>query len=226
LSLKVRDLPLRVVLQEISRLSGVEIVIDPAITETVSLQIEQIPLDEGLKRLISRSGVAGFLFVYERVSSAPHAPAWTTLKKAVVLARARETETTAGAPGVDEGPAVQQRFDETPRLKALAALGTKQDIVASLDELLHQQDPVKKYTALQELTALLTSDDLRTLIELLEKADFQAEDWKATFRSLQDIVAPSEVEDILKVLSNSGAREAAADFFRQLLEDRSPGTGD
>lgn len=162
LSVKVHQLPLQALLKEISRLSGVEIVIYGSITETVSMQFENLPLDEGLKRLVGSSGV---MLVYEESSSQKRSPAKTALKKAIVLSKGEGI--SPGTTGQGDAPSDRDRAARLARAKALTSLATKSEIQSNLDVYLHTQDPGTKQKALDTFLGAFDDEDLKTVINFL-----------------------------------------------------------
>jgi hypothetical protein len=225
LSVRVYDLPLRVILMEIGRLSAIEMVVDRAITERVSVQFENVPVDEGLKRLVTHSDAAGYMLLYDPPVSPQHAPGQPKLKRAVVLAKVRETRKVREDTGHSDAHVARQSAVRATRARTLTALGSRPEMQEFLDVWLHQRDPVKKYSAFEQLTTLLSNDELQTLIDLLEDTGFRAQDWEVALRPLQNVATPDEVKVVIAVLNNSTARETAANFFRQLIEDRNPEPG-
>lgn len=108
LSVKAHRLPLRVLLAEMARLTGVEISVDPSTPARISAQFENLILQDALTRLFEGSSVS---LVYREFPM-------RALQKAVVgpVAGASSPGTVAGAPYAWDA----SRAEQSSRARALA----------------------------------------------------------------------------------------------------------
>jgi hypothetical protein len=208
LSVKVHQLPLTILLQEISRLSGIDISIDPSIVQQVSLEFDNLPMEEGLKRLLRSHNI---VLVYRDPSAA--SPSKTGIEKAIVL--------PAGKANAEKAPDADAQADpekaaRLARAKVLTSLATRSDVQTTLDLYLHTPDPGVKQQALDTLLASMTEEHARAMVQLLEDPRFQPEDLEAVLSPLKEVVSPEDAAFLLSVLRDRVTRQHAASFFRQL----------
>lgn len=110
LTLRAADVALDTVLRAIARQGGITIVHETPLPDDVTIAFDDVPLDEGLKRLL---GARNHVFVYE--AGAPNAPALLRHVKVEAL----PGTASASRPGIVPG---LQDPDSTKRVMALEAL--------------------------------------------------------------------------------------------------------
>lgn len=144
LSVRTHRLPLRVLVAELARLTGVEISVDPSTPARISAQFENLTLEDALTRLFEGSSVS---LLYREFPT-------RALQKAVVgpVAGASPPGTGAGGPNAWHA----SRAEASSRAQALATLSARPAVLLQFGDYLRETDPVKRHRALRQLTRLLT----------------------------------------------------------------------
>lgn len=143
LAVKIKDRPLREVLKEIERHGEITVSIHGNIDEQVSMEFQEIPLDEGLRRILAR---ANYLFLYGHSS-----PGETTtgIRLREVWVYPREVRAA-------------REYDATWRGKADGELPLRR-------EDLHDPDPQVRHQAVLALAREDGKKAIRKLIEILTR---------------------------------------------------------
>ena len=168
LTVRAESLPLTVVLREIERLTGVEFEVDGSITSTVSANFADVPLEEGVTRLVRSHGV---VMIYAGTGARKPGLASPALAKVLVF-----PEGTAPARGLQDR---EQTAAVKGPARALPQTGTRNEIIRSLVGVLYPQNPTAAPKDLEALTDQLDIDDLKALVQLLNDQSVPVEELSA-----------------------------------------------
>jgi hypothetical protein len=85
LSVRARDVPLKVLAEAIARQTGVNITVSPAVAPVaVTVQLSQVELDAGLRAILRVAGVDSSAWSYRKGEQAAGAEEWTLARLALV----------------------------------------------------------------------------------------------------------------------------------------------
>jgi hypothetical protein len=168
LTVKLREAPIKTVLEEIGRRAGIEIAFPGSLTENISMEFDNLPLEEGLRRLLKGKNSA---FTY--LAGDAQQPA----KLALVLVLPKPGE---GGIAVPRGMPEKKSDDGAKQKKVMKEMRNTEE--KSLDEVLQifsqqgadlEDADIKKlirefYNALGEIKEINDSEEMMQLEEILK----------------------------------------------------------
>jgi len=200
LTVRLKEAPLDAVLEEIGRRVPVEITILGALRDPLSIQFRDLPLEEGLAKLLRGHGWAR---LYGRAR--PGEPA--TLKR-IVIVPASAGGVGAAAPGQESAGAKAQ---------AVAALFGREDVRTLLDAHLHGRNARVRRDAMRGLLGAIRAEDLGRLIDLVQDDRVRPADWEIILAPLSGILSLQERWGMLRSLADPEARERLAQMLGSYL---------
>ncbi len=185
LSVKVHEVALRELLQEIARQSGLSVMFSGPLEDRVSLEFHELSLDKGLRRILRQQN---FVVEYaeptgkERPSALPRPKTlWIiakggqdqSIQRLAIEARQAEYAEEDEAPDIRVWQAALQRGDVSDREEAAEALGESghPDAVASLRLALQDEDEDVREIAIAALTEIGGEAAARALALALRDED-------------------------------------------------------
>ena len=193
LTVKLQEVPLETVLKEIGRRAGIEMAILGVLTKNISMEFRDLPLEEGLRKLLS-----GYGWMLLHTGGASQGGA---LEKVVVVpvgegARSRRRE---GAPGPK---------GEGTLASAVAAVVDREEVKALLDGYLHGSNARARRDAFRGLLDAVQVEELGLLIEMLQDENVQPAEWEAALAPLAGVIKTGERRLILRSLQDQATRES------------------
>ncbi|MBI4588260.1 MAG: hypothetical protein HY725_05440 [Candidatus Rokubacteria bacterium] len=190
LTVKLEGIPLETVLKEIGRRAGIEIAILGPLTKNTSMEFRDLPLAEGLRKLLR-----GFGWALLQAGSAPQSGA---LEKVIVVPGGERA-------GFDQGASGPK--GERTLAQAVTALLEREQVKTLLDVYLHGSSARARRDAFRGLLGAVQLEDLELLIELLEDQSVQPAEWEAALAPLSGVIRTEERWFILRSLQSQVARE-------------------
>lgn len=206
LTVKLHEAPLESVLKEIGRCSAVEISILGRLTKSLSMEFQDLPLEEGFRKLL---GGYGWMLIYD--GSAPQDSAF--LEKVIVVQMSERAH-----PSQSEDALGQTRGETLVR--AVATLVSRENVIPLLNSCLRGPTPKTGEDACQDLMDMVKVEELRLLIGVLRYGSVQPAEWKVALAPLSGIITSRERKFVLRSLQDQGARGSMAEMLESYLTYR------
>ena len=193
LTVKLKDVPLEKVLTEIVNQTGIQISIDGPMEELVSADFSDLPLDEGLKRLLRDFN---HIFIYRGAKARAPEP---EIRKVIIYSKRGEISDKRLEPRVirpEKRP--PRKLKQAPRESLVRAPEDKNERVE--DKTVDLTPELKDEKSIVELTAVLLNDN-----------DEEARDEAA--QALGDLRDSRAIGALIQALKDkdAGVRESAVD---------------
>jgi hypothetical protein len=215
LTVKLEDAPLKAALEEIGRQGHITVIVQGPLRTTISLEFQQVPMEEGLRRLLRGCGwmtVGGGNGTIEQVlvAETPEGLNPSAL-------RGPHTRSQPGpSSGRDGGqPAIEQRPLEPVR--AVAALMERDTLKKFFELLVHSpDDPAAMLDAFAKVVDSLSLEDVGDLIGMLKDKTMPLSKWEEALAPLADAVPAQERSALVRSLQNRSIRDVVLRSFEQV----------
>lgn len=202
LTVKLQEVPLERVLKEIERRAAIEISIRGVLTEDISMEFQNLPLEEGLQRLLR--GYGWMLFYAGSASQSGG-----SLERVIVVPAGE-----GGRLGQREG--VPGPGEETS-VRAVAARLDREEVKSPLDMYLHGPNARARRDAFRGLMDAVEVEDFELLIGMLQDENVQPAEWEVALAPLSEVITSGERRFILSSLQDQAAREKMVKMLESYL---------
>jgi hypothetical protein len=205
LTVKLQAVPLETTLKEIERRAAIEISVLGALAKdissrNISMEFQDLPLVEGLERLLSGYG---YMLAYSGAQGGG------SLRKVIVV-----QSDTGVAPGRREDAL---RPAKKTLVRAVAARLDRSEVKGPLDTYLHESDARVRRDAFQDLIGAVEVEDFELLIGLLQDENVKPAEWKVALAPFSDVITWRERRYILASLEDKAAREGLVNMLESVL---------
>lgn len=215
LTVKLKEAPLQAVLEEIGRQGHINVIIQGPIRKTVSIEFQQIRMEEGLRRLLRGCGwmsVGGGNGTMEQLVvaetpeglsfSAPHGPA--------PLGQLGPSSGPEGSPTPMEERGLEP-------VRAVAALMERDTVKKFFDLFAHSpDDPAVILDAFGKVVESLSLEDVGALIRMLKDKTMPLSKWEEALTPLADAVTAQERSALVRSLQDRRIRDVVLKSFEQV----------
>lgn len=206
--LRATDIPLREILTEVVNQTGIRIIVHGELDGLLSVDFSDLPLEEGLKRLVKEFN---YVFIYEPGKGKSGAPSVTEV---IIYSKKGEFPKRSLEPRVitRQGRSLQEE-EESPEVKE----ATFESLVKALED----KDPEVREEAVDNLGE---SEDERAVTHLTEVLlkDRDADVREVAAEALGEIGDARAISALIQVLQDRdpGVRESAVDALAEIGGDR------
>jgi hypothetical protein len=213
LTVKLWDAPIKMVLEEIERRTGIKIVILAALTQNISVEFEDLPLEEGVQRLLKNYGLglvtAGGdkhplekVFVVEGVGSV------------------RPGRRQVSPPPRKNQVARQKRFRAEQSAQAFASMLAKEQIKRYLEAFLKNPYMMPDIKLFSEAVKAVSAEELEPIIQMLEDENVRLSEYKSAMKPLKDTMGPLTRGSVIGHLQNPSVRTQVLDNLKAIHESK------
>jgi hypothetical protein len=205
LTVQLKAAPLKAVLEEIGRRAGIEMTIQGVFTTTISTEFHDLPLEEGLFRLLTGCGVM------------VTAHRGTILEQVTVILNEESP-----SPGQRQEIAPQERGHKAtevipePPARTIAAIADRQAIKGLFDAILHQPSTQAKLDAFREMVNSVQAAEVELVLQMLKDEPVRLAEWEAALAPLADVLSAKERQDIVRSLQTRANREYVVRVLEQV----------
>jgi hypothetical protein len=192
LTVELQGVPLETALAEIGRRTAIEIAIAGSLSRTISIEFHDLPVEEGLRRLLR-----GYNWVMLYADSETRAG--STLKKVTVLSAGDREHPTPVA-------AAPTPTRENTLIQAVTALVAREEVRARLGVYLHGSDARAMRDAFQGLIEAVAVEEFELLIDMLQDQTIQLAAWEAALAPLSELMTVEEQKVLLASLRDQTVR--------------------
>ena len=212
LTVKLTDVPLKAVLEEIGRRARIEVVFQGALTKTISIEFRQRPLEEGLRRLLRD---CGWLAVGRN----------GRVEKVVVaqtcggVSRSAAGAATTSQPGDSSAPDGRLEARKQPpgeAARAVTAVMERKVVKTLFDVAIHHPDQVAKLDAFRDVVNSLSAEEVGQVIGMLQDRSVPPSAWEEALAPLADVVTAEERTAVVRSLQDWGVREHVVRALEQV----------
>lgn len=199
LTVKLQEAPLSAVLKEIGRQAAIEISMPGVLTKTISMEFRDLPLEEGLRKLLR-----GYGWVMFHAGST----SWggRTLTKVLVVPAGEGRR-----PAEQESP--PEPKEEGTLAGAVSTLLNKEEVKAHLDVYLHGSNARARRNAFRSLIGAVNVEDFWFLIDMLRADNVQPMEWEVALAPVFGLMTSEEQALLLSSLRDRTARESIVETF-------------
>ncbi|MFQ5918136.1 MAG: HEAT repeat domain-containing protein [Candidatus Binatia bacterium] len=221
LTAEARGSPLQEVLEAITRKCGIRIFLAAPTEETVTVEFRNLPIDEGLRRILEGRS---FVFLYSRASSDSKRTPIARLEEVHVLTGAgkRATPDESGTPEADMVMEHEGVFPEA-KIVSKGAFGEVMDVRVKADPGESRGKSRDKEEAIEEFSQMLSAEEDRPLrkraVETLERM-WHADAIEPLTHALVEDGDPSLRETAAKALGRTWSSDAVEPLSLALLGDQ------
>jgi hypothetical protein len=177
LTVVLREAPIKNVLEEIGRRTGIEIVFLDSIRQNISMEFEDLPLEEGVQRLLKDYGLG---LVTAGEDSNP-------LEKVFVVegfGSKRPGRRHVSPPSPRDQKAKQPPADQPAH--PVAALVKKKEIQNYFDVLFNDPGSLAEMVAFAKAAKALSAEEIEPIIQMLDDQNFQPSEWEAALSGVNE----------------------------------------
>ena len=215
LTVNLKDADLAAVLTEIGRHGHIDVIIQGSLRKTVSLEFQQIQMEEGLRRLLrgcgwmtvaSRNGAIQQLVVAETpdglTRGTPRGPAFF--------------RPPAPPSGPDGRPNSVEQHPREP-VRAVAALMEREAVKTFFDLRAHSpDDSAAMLDAFAKVVESLSLEDVGDLVGILKDKTMPPSKWEEVLAPLADILPAQERTALVRSLHDRSVRDVVLKSFEQV----------
>jgi hypothetical protein len=200
LSVRLNAAPIRLVLEEIGRSTGIEIVPLTSLDQIISDEFEDLPLEEGVQRLLKNYGLGLVTAVRDN-----HPLEKVFVVEGVSSVRPGRRQVNP-PPRRDQKPKQQQsRADQ--RVQAFASMMGKEQIKRYLEAFVKNPYKMPDIELFADAVEAVSAEELEPIIKMLEDEKTPLSEWKATLSPLDDVMGPLARGSVIGHMQNSGVRK-------------------
>jgi type II secretory pathway component GspD/PulD (secretin) len=207
LTVALREAPIKAVLEEIGHRTGIEIVFLDSIRQNISLEFENLPLEEGVRRLLKNYGLS---LVTAGADSNP-------LEKVFVVeggGSVRPGRRHVSPPPWRDQKARQQRSRADQRAHAFASMLDKEQIKQYLEAFVKNPYTMPDLSLFADAVKAVSAEELEPIIQMLEDENVPLSEYKATLKPLKDVMGPLARGSVIGHMQNSGVRKNVLDQLK------------
>lgn len=213
LTVKLKDASLKAVLAEIGRQGRIKVTIHGPLVKTISLEFRQLPLEEGLQRLLRD---CGWIAVGHRdgrleqlvVADNPDAGRRMAPVETALGQRSPALTSDGGTKGSGLLPA--------ERTRAVAAIMEKPALKTFFDVSAHVPDQAPKLEALRDVVDSLSLEEVGDVIGMLRHTSVPRAGWEEALAPLAEVVNAEEWAAIAGSLQDRAVRKEVLKSFEQI----------
>ncbi len=198
MTVKLDNAPLREVLEEVGRQADFTVSVMGELDKTVSAEFTDVPLRDGLQRLLKGCGWMGFT-----QQDADH-----TLSRIFIT---RVLDHVPLVPHVMVTPSDTARAQLDPRVLRAAALAEKDEVKRVADAFFHDRSQLMD--AVSGLIGAVSFADAALIADLVQDENVQESDWEAILEPTSDVLEDHEQRAVIRAVQTSWARERIGNAF-------------
>jgi len=203
LTVRLREVPIKTVLEVIGRRTGIEIIPLGSLTQTISIEFEDLPLEEAVRRILKD---CGWGLVTAGKDSSP-------LEKVFVVegVGSKSSHQHQGTPP----PLIVQETRQPPvdqPSHPVAALLNKKEIQNYFDVLFNDPGSLAEMAALRGAMNALNAEEIEPIIQMLDDENFQPAEWETALSGVND----KSRDRIVKNLRNLDIRAEAIGRLKEI----------
>jgi hypothetical protein len=214
LTVRLWEAPIRAVLEEIGRRTGIEIVFLDSITQNISLEFEDLSLEEGMRRLLKNYGLG---LVTAGEDSRP-------LKKVFVVkggGSVRPGRRHVSPPPRRNQIARQQRSRAEQSARAFSSMMGKEQIKRYLEAFLQNPASMPDLKIFMAAVKAVGAEELEPIIHMLEDENTHPSEWKVALTPLKDVMGPVARGSVIGFMQNQDIRTHVLHELKQIHDFKS-----
>jgi type II secretory pathway component GspD/PulD (secretin) len=215
LTVKLKEAPLNAVLQEVGRQARIKVSIREPFTRTISLEFQQLPLEEGLSRLLRECGSMTVSRKNGRVEQLVVAETLDSLSRRRPRGSAPASQPDPSSVPDGRRNAIDQRPPEAPH--PLAAL-MERDALKHFFEVLTRPryDPTATLEAFGEVVESLSAEEVGEVISMLQDKAVASSKWEEALAPMADFITPEDRTAVIRLLQDRLVREVVLKSLEQV----------
>jgi len=213
LTVKLWQAPIKMVLEEIGRRTGIEIVILGSLSQNISVEFEDLPLEEGVQRLLKNYGL-GLVTAGADISP---------LEKVFVVegvGSVRPGRRHVSPPPRRNQKARQKRSRAEQSAQAFASMLDKEQIKRYLEAFLKNPYMMPDIKLFSDAVKAVSAEELEPIIQMLEDENVRLPEYKAAMKPLKDAMGPLTRGSVIGHLQNPGVRTQVLDNLKAIHDSK------
>ena len=213
LSVKLTNVPVRAVLDEIARQGRIAVSVRGELTDTISTEFRRLPLEEGLTQLLRNCGWIAVGRQGGRIERL------VVAQKSVTNGAGPETRSVGSAETIAtpaDPPRVASDAAGAEPASVVAAMVGRPAVKTFFDVAAHRPDPPAKLEAFAGFVDAVTGAEVGQLLVMLQDADMPAATWERALTPLADVLTPQEQTTFVRSLGDRAVRDELISSFQQV----------